>query len=45
MNRPLAKVLACNLVEEDAEEVPILGQSFQFAISPFQVRSFRLLPA
>ncbi len=40
---PLKKVLNCNLVEEDANELPLKAGKFQFTIKPFQIRTFRLL--
>ena len=39
---PVTQVLACNLVEENAEEVPLHGHTFRFTIQPFQIRTFRL---
>ena len=38
-----AKVVECNSVEEDIAPVENIGNSFSFAIKPYQIRSFRLL--
>jgi alpha-mannosidase len=35
-------ILACNLVEEDGEEVALEGEAFRFELRPFQIRTFRL---
>jgi len=40
---PVSRIVACNLVEEDEEELPLCGEHFSFPIKPFEVRSFRLL--
>ena len=40
--RPLERVVACNLVEEDAEDVASEGSAFTFPIGPFQIRTFRV---
>ena len=40
---PVSKVVECNHVEQDAAELPLAGNSFSFAIGPFQIRTFRLL--
>ena len=40
--RALARVEACNHVEEGAETLPHDGAAFWFPIRPFQVRTFRL---
>ena len=40
---PVKRVVECNLVEEDDIEIALDGNAFQFAIKPFQIRTFRLL--
>jgi alpha-mannosidase len=40
---PVKGVVACNLAEENQEAVPLENGAFSFDISPFQIRSFRLL--
>ena len=40
---PVNKVRSCNLVEEDGDELSVRDGSFRFHISPFQIRTFRLL--
>jgi alpha-mannosidase len=42
MPRPLARVEACNHVEEGSTAVPHDGAAFAFPIRPFEVRTFRL---
>jgi alpha-mannosidase len=39
---PVREVVACNLIEENAESVPMEDGVFQFAIKPFQIRTFRI---
>jgi alpha-mannosidase len=36
----LAHIYACNHVEEIGEEITMEGNSFSFAIKPFEIRSF-----
>ena len=38
----LGGVSACNLVEEDVEEVRVSKNSFSFDVKPYQVRTFRV---
>lgn len=40
---PVKRVMACNLVEEDGDTIPMSGNTFRFALTPFQIRAFRLL--
>ena len=39
---PVKRITACNLVEDDAEAVPVRNGAFSFTLTPFQIRSFRL---
>ncbi|MDR3707507.1 MAG: alpha-mannosidase [Capsulimonadaceae bacterium] len=39
----LKQVVECNLVEEDGNEIATNGSEFKFDITPFQIRTFRLL--
>ncbi len=41
----LNEVRACSLVEEDAERIPLKAGAWRFDIKPFEIRTFRLLPA
>ncbi len=41
---PLKAVGECNLVEEDGRAVPVKANGFEFALRPYQIRTFRLLP-
>ncbi|MBN1581038.1 MAG: alpha-mannosidase [Anaerolineae bacterium] len=42
-DRPLARVLACNLVEEPQEEMVVgVDGGFRFSIQPFEIKSFRV---
>lgn len=36
-------VRECNLVEENGEAVPTDGNSFEFSISPYEVKTFRIM--
>jgi alpha-mannosidase len=38
----IEKVVECNLVEEDLNAVKVIDGEFEFAIKPYQIRSFRL---
>jgi alpha-mannosidase len=40
---PVRQVIACNLVEEDEGVVELDGQRFQCELTPFQIRTFRVL--
>jgi alpha-mannosidase len=40
-----AAVWECNLMEENEEPLEVDGQGFTFAIKPFQIRTFRVIPA
>ena len=40
---PIAKVVECNLMEEDETEIPVINDSFSFRLKPYQVKTFRLL--
>ena len=42
LNLPVQQVIACNLVEENDDELLLEGQAFSFAIRPFQIRTFRV---
>ena len=39
---PFERVTECNLMEENEEEVAIVGGEFEFMIRPFEVKTFRL---
>ena len=39
---PIETVTACNLVEEDEDEVRVREGMFRFSMKPFQVRTFRV---
>ena len=39
-----SKVVECNLMEVDENEIPFNGNSFNLFITPNQVRTFRLIP-
>jgi hypothetical protein len=42
-DRPLARVVACNLVEEPQKEIVVAADgSFRFPIQPFEIKSFRV---
>ena len=41
-DRPLARVIACNMVEEAQGEVPVVDGRASAAIGPFEVQSYRL---
>ena len=43
LDMAVAKVFACNLVEEDGQAIPIRKANFRFDLDPFQIRAFRLL--
>jgi alpha-mannosidase len=38
----ISGVKACNLVEEDEQAVTLRSRTFRFAITPFQIRTFRI---
>lgn len=40
-----AAVWECNLMEENEQPLEVDGQGFSFAIKPFQIRTFRVIPA
>jgi len=40
---PVQNVTACNLVEEDGAEISVCDQTFHFSLTPFQIRSFRIV--
>ena len=40
---PVRAVRECNLVEQDGPAVRIDGNSFAFTLTPFQIRTFRLM--
>ena len=42
LNFPVSEVIACNLVEENEETIPLDDATFSFDIKPFQIRTFRL---
>ena len=37
------KVYECNMIEEDKEEIAQNGNEFEFAIKPFEVKTFRII--
>ena len=37
------KVIETNMIEEDKEEVAQSGNEFEFAIKPFEVKTFRII--
>jgi alpha-mannosidase len=39
----IAGVAECNLMEDDEREIAHSGRAFQFAIKPFEIKTFRLL--
>ena len=39
-----SRCFACNLMEEDEEELPLADGAVTFDIAPFEVRTFRFLP-
>ena len=39
---PFERVTECNLMEENEEEIAVNGDEFEFAIKPFEVKTFRL---
>jgi alpha-mannosidase len=39
----LERVLACNHVEEQGDEVPCGRGAFSFTINPFEIKTFRLI--
>jgi alpha-mannosidase len=41
-DRALARVVACNLVEEPQEEMVVFDRGFRFALHPFEIKSFRI---
>lgn len=42
-NVPFAKVVECNLIEEEIETVAENAQSFSFKIKPFEIRTFKIV--
>lgn len=40
-----AAVWECNLMEENEQPLEVEGQGFSFTIKPFQIRTFRVIPA
>ena len=39
---PFTKVVECNLMEEDENDIAVDGNSFTFNVKPFEVRTFRI---
>ncbi|MBR5519251.1 MAG: alpha-mannosidase [Clostridia bacterium] len=42
VNLPFARVTECNLMEVDETELAVDGNTFTFAVKPFEVRTFRI---
>ena len=38
-----SKVIECNMIEEDKEEIPFEGNTVEFDIKPFEVKTFRII--
>ena len=43
VNLPFEKVYACNLMEENEDEITADGNKITFSITPFEVKTFRLI--
>ena len=39
----IEKVFECNMIEEDKAEIPCEGNSFEFMLKPFEVKTFRVI--
>ena len=40
--RPLRRALACNLVEEDEQEIAYSGETLIFSIAPYEIKTFKV---